>query len=214
MRPYSVPAHVRKRRAQRWNKLSALGFESYGDYLRSPHWQATKARYRASELPQDCICGEEDVHLHHMTYERVGMEKLGDLTPLCRNCHALVHVLEFRGEIGLDLEGFQDKDRALASRELLRAAADQRESERLRNLAAEQAEVLNLSLASRLMKVVDRAKLRRVDVSHQIFVIRKASERRNEQYIHRRLVLLEEQIYGWAGWAMRCINEVRESEAA
>lgn len=40
------------------------------------------------------------------------MERLEDLTPLCPNCHAMIHVLVNRGEIGLDFAGFVDEQRA------------------------------------------------------------------------------------------------------
>lgn len=49
--------------------------------------------------------------------ERVGREELADLTPLCSHCHAMVHVLERRGLIGLDFSGFVDKVRADRYRE-------------------------------------------------------------------------------------------------
>lgn len=58
------------------------------------------------------MCGEtEGLHLHHLTYERLGAERLDDLTPLCPNCHAMVHVLVKRGEMGLDFAGFVDEQR-------------------------------------------------------------------------------------------------------
>jgi hypothetical protein len=97
---------------QFWGKLNRLGFRTYRDYLRSPHWNSVKARYRASDLPQVCMCGEEKVQLHHTTYERLGEELLKDLVPLCARCHAMVHVLERRGEIGLGFEGFYSPVRA------------------------------------------------------------------------------------------------------
>lgn len=66
------------------------------------------------------MCGEtERLQLHHMTYERVGAEELSDLMWLCKTCHAMVHVLEERGEIGLDLAGLVSEQRAA------RHAADQ-----------------------------------------------------------------------------------------
>lgn len=63
-------------------------------YLRSPEWAATKARYRASKMPQTCVvCGESRVDLHHRTYVRVGRERLADLVPLCRAHHREAHVI-------------------------------------------------------------------------------------------------------------------------
>lgn len=88
----------------------------YDTYLRSPHWQDVRRRYWGSEEPhlaKECICGEtENLQLHHMTYERVGRERLEDLTPLCPTCHNMIHVLVDRGELGLDFRGFIDSKRA------------------------------------------------------------------------------------------------------
>lgn len=93
--------------------LRQLGYRDYDEYLRSPEWAEVKRRYRASDLPQDCFCGEtEGLHLHHLTYERVGREQLDDLTPLCPRCHSMVHVLERRGDIALDLKGLVSERRA------------------------------------------------------------------------------------------------------
>lgn len=102
-------AVVQRRQA----RLRELGFTSYRDYLASPRWRATKARYYGSSQPQECICGEtEGLQLHHLTYERVGAEELTDLTPLCATCHAMIHVLEARGDLGLDFAGFVSEQRA------------------------------------------------------------------------------------------------------
>ena len=110
----TAPAHVRRRGELRFVRLRALGYESYSDYLRSAHWLATRARFRASDQPQVCICGaDDDLQLHHKTYERIGGEELEDLVLLCERCHALIHELERRGEIDLDFEGFASAERAL-----------------------------------------------------------------------------------------------------
>lgn len=102
------------RRYHRELVLAKQGFQSYPEYLRSPRWADVKRRYGADlGRPQDCICGEtEGLQLHHLTYERVGSEDLSDLTPLCRNCHAMIHTLVERGELGLDLTGFISERRA------------------------------------------------------------------------------------------------------
>lgn len=98
-------------------KLVSLGYQGYADYIGSPHWVKVKAAYRGSELPQDCaICGCEEVDLHHLTYERVGAEELSDLSPLCRTCHDLIHVLEARGDVGLDFKGLVNEERAAQQR--------------------------------------------------------------------------------------------------
>lgn len=90
----------------RETRLRELGYETYDAYLRSPAWRDVKDRYRASELPQVCMCGDAKVQLHHTTYDRVGQERLDDLIALCKDCHDAAHLLEQQGVIGLDLAGF------------------------------------------------------------------------------------------------------------
>ncbi len=107
-----MPTHVRKRAWKRQERLRQLGFESYAAYLESPQWRKVRAEYQASELAQACMCGSIEIQLHHKTYDRVGEEHLDDLEPLCRDCHAIVHVLERRGDIELDLAGLYDPARA------------------------------------------------------------------------------------------------------
>ena len=74
------------------DKLKALGFENYEEYLASPHWQDFKERYRDSVRRQHCaVCCGKPVQLHHHTYERLGAEELSDVIPLCRDHHTSVH---------------------------------------------------------------------------------------------------------------------------
>jgi hypothetical protein len=95
-------------------KLLDLGFKSYGEYLRSAHWRRLREAHRTSDQQQDCFCGEtEHLQLHHLTYERLGREELDDLRWLCKRCHALVHVLERRGDIGIDLVDLESTERAI-----------------------------------------------------------------------------------------------------
>lgn len=73
-------------------RLSALGFSSYEEYLRSPHWKEFQAQYRSSGRPKRCaVCRGRPVQLHHHTYERIGLEGIEDVTPLCREHHQSVH---------------------------------------------------------------------------------------------------------------------------
>lgn len=200
MRP-QTPPHVRARRAERKTQLLALGFASYGEYLRSPHWRALRVRYRESDLPQACFCGESEVQLHHMTYERLGYEALTDLTTLCGPCHAMVHVLEFRGDIGLDLDGLLDAGRAIEGRELLHGLVEARRAELAAALRAEQDLVLSLPFASRLVRATRRARSKGRDVvSHVRLLKAHAKEGRNDATMTRRLRRIEEIAYAWEGW--------------
>lgn len=71
-------------------------------YLNGSHWMKFCARYRASDRLQTCFaCGQENVVLHHRTYERLGHERLSDVVPLCQAHHIEVHKLVNRGEVTL-----------------------------------------------------------------------------------------------------------------
>jgi phage terminase large subunit GpA-like protein len=74
----------------------------YSAYLRSPHWLRLRARYKR-ERPWRCVCGaRKGLQLHHKTYDRLGDERLEDLTPLCQRCHTLLHQLAAEGQATLD----------------------------------------------------------------------------------------------------------------
>lgn len=105
---------VKRRRLERLKRLREHGYKDYAEYMGSPAWAKTKARYRQAEhLPQVCMCGAHELlQLHHKTYDRVCEEELEDLTPLCRRCHVLVHQLERQGIVMLDFEGLYDEARA------------------------------------------------------------------------------------------------------
>lgn len=65
---------------------------SYDKYLASKHWQEKKARYQKIYVKNCVVCGKDDrLHLHHMTYARIGNERLDDLCYLCDKCHSYVH---------------------------------------------------------------------------------------------------------------------------
>lgn len=76
-----------------------LGFDSYGDYLQSDHWQDFKDAYRRSKRPKRCVvCGATRIQLHHHTYARIGCERLDDVDPLCSDHHEAVHAwLRYKG---------------------------------------------------------------------------------------------------------------------
>ncbi len=71
--------------------LARLGM-TYKEYLRSEHWQNTKARYYAARRRECWVCGtKQGIHLHHITYKRLGAELLNDLVPLCGEHHDAFH---------------------------------------------------------------------------------------------------------------------------
>lgn len=73
-------------------RIKAAGFETYDEYLQSPHWQHIRRLYAVSGRPRKCFaCGEPNYQLHHISYVRLGREELDDVLPLCRNCHYRLH---------------------------------------------------------------------------------------------------------------------------
>lgn len=159
--PYTA---TRLRREVRLIRLRELGYRDYSHYLRSAHWADTRREYQESGLPQDCFCGEtEGIQLHHMTYERIGREELGDLTPVCPSCHAMIHALANRGEIGLDFTGFVNEQRA-----------DKRRAE----VEAEQYERLMSYLEDAAFMEDIRRRLQRIPYAHRAAAEAKRAEKR------------------------------------
>jgi hypothetical protein len=65
------------------------GYQTYEEYLESPHWRELSANVRSKPC-RDCGATE---HLagHHMSYERLGHELPSDVIPLCSSCHYKFH---------------------------------------------------------------------------------------------------------------------------
>lgn len=77
---------------QNTDRINELRTMPYEDYLQTPEWQDRRASAlaRAGERCQVCNADRE-LQVHHRTYERRGNEDPGDLTVLCRPCHARFH---------------------------------------------------------------------------------------------------------------------------
>lgn len=73
----------------------------YAAYLRCHHWRRLRKRFLESRHYRCEKCSYVDpnhddkrgtrLHVHHMTYARVGHEKFGDLQALCVKCHKATH---------------------------------------------------------------------------------------------------------------------------
>src|SRR5262245_54101442 len=65
--------------------------QEYLDYIASPQWE--EFRQRVLKHWKHCCakCGKGDVVLqvHHLTYARLGRERLSDAVPLCIPCHKI-----------------------------------------------------------------------------------------------------------------------------
>lgn len=64
----------------------------YHEYLKSPEWRALKNQVVKERGPNCQLCGDkEQIHLHHMSYKRLGKEDKRDLLLVCKSCHAYIH---------------------------------------------------------------------------------------------------------------------------
>lgn len=73
--------------------------ETYQEYLQTRHWKAFRRKVIGRKGRKKCTnCrSKKHIHVHHMTYENVGFEKLDDVTILCSVCHKLHHDLLNKG---------------------------------------------------------------------------------------------------------------------
>ncbi len=64
---------------------------TYEEYLRSPEWRRKRARRLKLDRNACQKCGatskEYRLEVHHLTYERLGDERMEDLQTLCVLCH-------------------------------------------------------------------------------------------------------------------------------
>lgn len=72
--------------------------QSHAAYMASDVWTQRKLRYWRKHPKVCAACGAATskkfpTHLHHRTYERMGIELDSDFSPLCEPCHAKVHYL-------------------------------------------------------------------------------------------------------------------------
>lgn len=64
----------------------------YREYLDSPKWWAKRDQVleRAQGICEKCEAFKV-VHVHHLTYKRLGNERLEDLQAVCLPCHQAYH---------------------------------------------------------------------------------------------------------------------------
>lgn len=68
----------------------------YQEYLESFEWQTTKERILLKRGKVCQVCSsQENIHIHHLTYERLGCEKDEDLLVLCEVCHTKEYLNPF-----------------------------------------------------------------------------------------------------------------------
>jgi hypothetical protein len=81
--------------AQAWPRFSSF----YLDYLDSAEWdeQRRAALARAEYRCEECGASDVVLHVHHLTYVRLGDEWPEDLQVLCEVCHEEAHKQPARG---------------------------------------------------------------------------------------------------------------------
>lgn len=73
---------LRNYRVQGWYKV----------YLATDHWKAVRERTMRRDKYRCQRCGSrKSLEVHHLNYDRVGKERLGDLVTLCYRCHRREH---------------------------------------------------------------------------------------------------------------------------
>jgi len=75
-----------------WDEIETLEGVDYLEYLNSPQWQERRL-LMLERFGRRCqVCNSQShLNIHHRTYERLGAERLDDLTVLCKDCHDLFH---------------------------------------------------------------------------------------------------------------------------
>jgi hypothetical protein len=68
----------------------------YITYLKSDKWKKIRNAVVARDGNKCTKCSSTDnLHVHHLTYDRVGEEELTDLITLCKDCHEATHETVF-----------------------------------------------------------------------------------------------------------------------
>jgi len=66
--------------------------DNYRRYLESDEWRAVRSGALERARHRCARCGStDDLHVHHVSYTRLGYERPDDLTVLCAACHELEH---------------------------------------------------------------------------------------------------------------------------
>jgi 5-methylcytosine-specific restriction endonuclease McrA len=95
---------IRKREDEQFSRVI-----DYDAYIKSQRWaNFRKAWFNCSGLPAVCVgCSAvSTLELHHVTYERLGCERMNDVVPLCKRCHKEFHE-RYTSHQCHGLEGFQ-----------------------------------------------------------------------------------------------------------
>jgi hypothetical protein len=66
--------------------------QRYDTYLQSVEWKVKKTEVLIRDSHRCQSCGNTThLHVHHITYKRLGNENIDDLVTVCRQCHKELH---------------------------------------------------------------------------------------------------------------------------
>ena len=89
------PPKKKKRGAnKRGQPVQKRGFvrPDYREYIKSRAWAAKRKEALAYHGRKCAICGSDrNLEVHHLTYKRLGREKMKDLQVTCKDCHRIHH---------------------------------------------------------------------------------------------------------------------------
>ena len=70
-----------------------LSAGSYNDYINGsiPGWKEKRGQRLHMDGRLCVMCGSKATQVHHVTYERLGIEDMGDLRSVCTSCHEHIH---------------------------------------------------------------------------------------------------------------------------
>lgn len=74
-------------------KPKPIPFINYATYIKSKEWFAWRKfmfDWRGKKC-QLCMRDDKPLHLHHMTYKRLGKEDPRDVLVVCVTCHDFIH---------------------------------------------------------------------------------------------------------------------------
>lgn len=92
-KPKVRPKLKGRNRAARRPKRSRFVRPDYHEYIQSKAWIKKRWAVIVRRGFKCESCGsDKELHVHHLTYERLGKEKFSDLQVLCRVCHEGVHM--------------------------------------------------------------------------------------------------------------------------
>ena len=81
----TAPSNYNSPNLDRWTT------ERYHTYLQSPQWRNLVAKVKERDKVCQLTGSNQNLEVHHITYDRLGNENLSDLVLLSRSAHQLVH---------------------------------------------------------------------------------------------------------------------------